>query len=182
MTDAGLLARQAADAVSKVAARAGGLVTWMTIIAVFVVVGSFWAGLEALDGGIRTVWIVLGAVFGWIALVGLIRLRWNLAVIRRNSDALVDEVRHVIEREPSSERTVIEATESGEAGNSRGLMIFSQQFSGLGPALGPDRQAYRWLPKVVDTMRTGVFTIAKSFVIACMFAVIGLVFLLSLAF
>lgn len=168
-----------------VAGRAGGLLTWMTVIAVFVVVGSYWAGIQALDGGVRTVWIVLGAVFGWIALVGLIRLRWNLSMIRRNADDLVDEVRQVIEREPSSERTVIEATGTGEAGGAgdgRVLMMFSQQFTGLGPALGPDRSAYRWLPKVVDTMRTGVFTIAKSFVIACMFAVIGLVFLLSLAF
>lgn len=181
MPDTDALARRAADVVANVAARAGGLVTWFTIVAVFIVVGAFWAGLEALDGGVRTVWIVLGAVFGWIALVGLIRLRWNLGAVRRNADALVDEVRRIIENDPGTERTVIEATETGERADGRVLMVFSQQFSGLGPALGPDRRNYRWLPRTIDTMRTGIFTLAKAFVICCMFAVLGLIFLIALA-
>lgn len=172
------LARRAADLVASLAARAGRLVSWWLLVAAFVVLGSFWAGLEALDGGIRTVWVVLGAVFAWISIVGLIRLRWNLAAIRRNSDRLVDEVRRLVTEDPGTERVVVDAVEVGETSDERTVMVFSQQFSGLGGALGT---GYDWTGRVVSTMRSGFFTLAKSIVIVSMFAVLGLIFLLALA-
>lgn len=181
MADLDQIAQRAAAAVSSVAARAGGVITWMLALATIVVVGSFWAGLQALDGGIRTVWAVLGIVFGWIALVGLAKLRWNIGVIRRHADDLVGEMRSLLENDPSVEPTVIEAVEVGESSDSRVVMLFSQQFSGLGGSLGPNRGGFTWLPRVIDTMRSGVFALAKSFVIAMIFGFLGLIFLLALA-
>lgn len=179
--DPDLIAERAADAVRTVSARAGFFVTWILALAALIVVGSFWAGVVALDGGARTVWIVLGVVFGWIALSGLARVRWNLGVIRRHADGLVHEVRALLESDPSSERRVIEAIEVGESQDSRVVMTFSKQFSGLGASLGPDRSAYRVLPRVVDVMRTGLVAVAKSFGIALVFGFFGLIFLLALA-
>jgi hypothetical protein len=188
MVDSNLLAQRAADAVAVVTARAGTVVTWAVLIAAAIAGGSYWAGLMALDGGIRTVWIVLGAAFAWISLAGLVRLRWNLARLRRHADDLVGEVRTLIDSDPSNERTVIEVVETTEADGSAGhsmpgqsIMTFSQQFSGLGPMMGAERTQYRWLTRLVNTMKSLISTAAKAFVITGVFAALGLIFLIALA-
>jgi hypothetical protein len=183
MTDSNLLARRAADAVAVVTSRVGTVVTWAVVIAAVIAAGSYWAGLMVLDGGVRTAWMVIGAVFAWMSVVGLVRLRWNLATLRRHADDLVGEVRTLIDADPSNERTVIEAVETTDTTSQPGssMMVFSRQFSNLGPMMGTERARYRWLPRLVDTMKSLLSTAVKAVVITVVFAMLGLIFLIAAA-
>lgn len=179
--DPSMLARRAADVVAMLAGRAARLVAWWFLIAAFVVIGAYVAGLAVLDGGLRTVWFAVGLLVCWVVVVGLGRLWWNLVTIRRHSGDLVGELGRLVGQDPASERLVVDAVEVGEAGQDRSVMVFSQQFAGLGPTIGADRASYRWTDRVVSTMRSGFVTVAKSVVFTGLFAVLGLVFLLALA-
>ncbi len=61
------IARRAVDSVERLATRAARFAGFVCIAALLIGTTSFALGLVALDGGIRTVWIVLGLAFGAMA-------------------------------------------------------------------------------------------------------------------
>ena len=81
---------------------------------------SFLLGLAALDGGIRTVWIVLGLVFGAMAIGSVVR--GPLAAGRSGeapSEEIVAEVRSLLELRHPATRTMIDTVEADERQASR---------------------------------------------------------------
>jgi hypothetical protein len=84
MSDLDLVVQRLADAAMYPVRRIGGYRHQAHRGVVVVAVVSFLLGAAALDGGARTVWIVLAVVFGWIAISRAVRLRWNLAKLVRN--------------------------------------------------------------------------------------------------
>ena len=61
-----------------------------------VALGSFLLGLAALSGGIRSVWIVLGIVFGAIAIGAAFVARWRIGAVRRDVPGIAADVRPLI--------------------------------------------------------------------------------------
>ena len=59
-------------------------------------VASFLLGLAALDGGIRSVWIVLGIVFAGVAIGAAVIARWRVGRVRKDVPAIAGEVRQLI--------------------------------------------------------------------------------------
>jgi hypothetical protein len=70
--------------------------TWLLAGAAGVCVVSFLLGVAALDGGIRVVWVVLGIVFGSVAIGAAGIARWGVGRIRRDVPAIAGEVRAMV--------------------------------------------------------------------------------------
>lgn len=159
--------------------RIGNYVSKFGIIAVIVTVGSFLLGAAALDGGARTVWILLAAVFGYLSLVRVVRLRWNIAKLLRNRMALERELTTAIGGTDAQERIVIEMSD-GPLSDETAIRIWNEEFV-MASGRRLDLADYRWIPLAVRTaQQLGIAAIITTF-ITLVFAVMGLLFLVALA-
>ncbi len=161
-------------------------VTLILIIVTAVAVGSYLAGLAALSGGIRTVWIVLGALFGFIAIRGLVRLRWNLAAIGRHRSDVVNELIDLRQSDPQADSVVIDMIETTESDDVRytraGYSGASGDFTRIGRNLeGFTSASSPWLTRLVTTAKRGVVAVLTSIALALVFAFLALIFLIALA-
>lgn len=185
MTDLDLVVRRLADAAMYPVRRIGGIVTKLTAAVVVIAVGSSLLGAAALEGGARTVWIVLAVVFGWIAISKVVRLRWNLAKLVRNRLALEDELRGVVQGRPPGDPIVIDlATPEPGAGadvDSRAMEVWSQEFLSGSAVPGSTLRDYRWISLAIGTAKQLGVAVVVSTLITVVFALMALVFLLALA-
>ncbi len=161
-------------------------VTLILFVVTAVAVGSYLAGLAALSGGIRTVWMVLGALFGFVAIRGVVRLRWNLAAIRRHRSDLVNELIDLRQSDPNAESVVIDMIETTESDGVRytraGYSGASGDFTRIGRSLeGVIGSGSPWLARVVSTTKRGVLALVTAIVIAVVFAFLAVIFLIVLA-
>ena len=108
------LARRAVEGVTRLAARAITFASYVFVAAVLVGTTSFVLGLAALDGDIRTVWIVLGLGFGLVAVGGAFLARWRLASIGHHARELVAEVASLLESGHPATRTMVDTVEADE--------------------------------------------------------------------
>lgn len=159
--------------------RIGRYVSRFGLIAVAVTLGSFLLGAAALDGGARTVWIVLAAVFAYLSLARIVRLRWNIAKLLHNRLALERELTTAIGGTDAQERIVIEMSD-GPLSDETAIRIWNEEFVAAGgPRLDP--ADYRWIPMAVRTaQQLGIAAIVTTF-ITLVFAVMGLLFLIAIA-
>lgn len=158
--------------------RIGSYVSRFGIIAIAVTVVSFLLGVAALDGGARTVWIVIGGVFAYLSLARVVRLRWNIAKLLHNRLALERELTTAIGGTDTQERIVIEMSD-GPLSDETAIRIWNEEFAGVG---GRRLEAadYRWIPMAVRTaQQLGVAAIVTT-LITLVFAVLGLLFLVAL--
>ena len=137
------LAARAVDGVTRLARRASSFATRLLIGVVVVVVGGFYLGVQALSGGIETVWIVLGTVFGSIAIGAAVTAWWRVWSVRRHLPELGEEVKSLLQQDVDSGRVVVDTFAVGEddavaaqAGvTDRSVMVFrGQSFSTTGVA------------------------------------------------
>lgn len=137
------LAARAVEGVTRLARRATSFATRLTIGVVVVVGGGFYLGVEALSGGIETVWIVLGTVFGSIAIGAAVTAWWRIWSVRRHLPELGDEVSQLLHDDADSGRVVVDTFAVGEddaaaaqAGvTNRSVMVFQgRSFSTRGVA------------------------------------------------
>ncbi len=191
MSDLDLVVQRLADAAMYPVRRIGGIVTKLTAAVVLVAVVSFLLGAAALDGGARTVWIVLAVVFGWIAISRAVRLRWNLAKLVRNRIALEDEIRSVVEGRPPGDPIVVHLSSpdpvddpghrSDDDVDSAAMEIWSREFLAGSSVSGTALQGYRWITLAVRTAKQLGLALVVSTLITVVFALMALVFLAALA-
>lgn len=168
-----------ADTVLAQVRRVGGYVTKLLIGAVVITVGSILLGITALEGGVRTVWIVLAVAFAWISLSRVVRVRWNVARLMRNRDALETELLMAMNQRPDTERVVIDLTDA-EVSDEVAMEIWTREFANA-PIDSSPLGGFRWLPLAVQSLKQlGVVLITTTFITA-VFAVMGLLFLVALA-
>ena len=72
MNDVDRLVQRAVAGITNIAARAARFSTRLLLMTLVLCVGGFALGVAALSGGIETVWIVLGIVFGTIAIASAV--------------------------------------------------------------------------------------------------------------
>ena len=140
MSDIDDLVRRTVNGVTLIAGKAAAFSTRLLIMVVVVCVGGFLLGVEALSGGIETVWIVLAFTFGAIAIGCAFVARWRVGSVRRHIPELADEVRTLATEDPNNTRTVVETfvidTDAdgnpiGGDGSEGSAIVLSRQMGGF---------------------------------------------------
>jgi hypothetical protein len=174
------IARRVAELVLVPVARIRRYTTVLLLVAAVIGIGSYLLGIAALDGSARTVWIVLGAIFGWLSIGRLAQQRWRVEQLYRNMSYLVDEVRELLDRElstdPTVQQVIIEAEDDDEA-----AVIWTRQLMRYQGDTGQLPIGLRWIPLAFSTARRLPFVMLGSVFITGVFAMFAMIFLLRLA-
>lgn len=158
----------------------------LALAALVVCVGSFLLGLAALDGGIRTVWIVLGIVFAAIAIGNAVVGWWGVGRIKRDVPAIAGEVRTLISE--GRERGALIVQEFNQQRNDGedetiggSAIIVSRHAFGLRGLAGHGFEGAGRLGMAVQSVTRFPLLALSSIVITLVFAFLALIFLLALA-
>lgn len=146
---------------------------------------SFYLGIEALSGGIETVWIVLGIVFGAIAVGGPLVALWRAGSARRHLSDIQREVRTLAEQGLDPSHTVVDTVIVGDPEadpNAGSAIVLSRQVHGYRSSLGAGEleQAPR-LAEATKALAAFPFQILVTIGITAVFAFLGFIFLIALA-
>jgi hypothetical protein len=175
------LAQRAVDSVMTLVRRGLALAGGVMILAVTFCVSGFLLGWAALNGGIETVWVVLGGSFAVLAIssVGIAILR--LRAVRKGADTMFTEVRSLIGGDRQTQRTVIETVESTDNREGDGVVALSREFFTLKGALGNRIGQFKSLGLALTAITSFPALIAAATVITFVFAGLSLLFLIALA-
>jgi hypothetical protein len=182
------LVRRTVDTVTLIADRAAAFSTRLFLMAVLICGGGFLLGVAALDGGIRQVWIVLGLVFGAIAVGGAFLARWRVGSVRRHVPELADEVRTLISEGKDTTRTVIDTfvvdadgdgDRDGFAGGS--AIVMSRQMYGFKDMVGSGLESSARLTAAVTALTSFPALVLGTIAISLVFGFLGVIFLIALA-
>jgi hypothetical protein len=188
MPDIDELVRRTVDTVTLIARRAARFATRLLIGVTVVCAGGFLLGVAALSNGIRSVWIVLGIVFGAIAIGSAFVARWRVGSVRRHVPELVDEVRHLVEHGSDTTRTVIETFVVDEDGDGRrdgvdtgSAIVLSRQMYGFKNVVGSGLGSSARLAAAITALTSFPGLVLGAIAISAVFAFLGFVFLIALA-
>ncbi len=184
MADIDDLVRRAVQTVQSIADRAVSLATKVLLVVAIVSMGGFALGVAALSDGVEQVWVVLGIVFGSIAIGSAILARWRFGTVRRHVPELADEVRTLVAENPEHGRTVIETfvvdDEAGQPADGSAVVMTRQMGrfqAGLGPGIG---QSVR-LAAAVKALTTFPLLMFAAITITIVFGFLSFIFLIALA-
>ncbi len=184
------LVRRTVGAVTTMTRRAARFATKLLIGVTVVCVGGFLLGVAALSGGIQSVWIVLGIVFGSIAIGCALLARWRVGSVRRHMPDLEGEVRSMISEGDPETRTVIDTfvvdadgsgTDVADIASPNSAIVMSRQMGGFRTAVGPDLARRPRLLAAVRALTTFPFLLLAAIGISLVFGFLGLIFLIALA-
>lgn len=176
------LVQRAVNGITRIAAKASAFATVMLLATAVVCVGGFVLGLSALSGGIETVWIVLGVVFGALAIGAAGTAWWRVTQVRRHVTELTQEVRTVLLDGRDSGRTVIETFAVDDTDTERGsAIVVSRQMSGFRGQIGSGLEGTVRLSAAVRALTTFPLLVLAAIAISSVFAFLGFIFLIALA-
>jgi len=175
------IAERAVDAVLTLVRRGMALAGGVLILAVVFSIGGFLLGVAALDGGIETVWIVLGAGFGLVAIGSVVIAMLRLRSVKSVTGSLVTEVRSLIGGDTQTKRTVIETVESTDASENDGVVAISKQFFSLKDVVGDRVGQFKSLALALSAITSFPGLVALATVITFAFAGLSVLFLIGLA-
>jgi hypothetical protein len=183
MSDIDDLVQRTTAFVTNVADKVSGFAGKIFIVAAGICGLSFYLGIEALSGGIETVWIVLGLFFGAIALGGPLVALWRVGSARRHLSDIQREVRTLAEQgDPSN--TVVETIIVGDPEvdpNAGSAIVMSRQMGGFQTSFGSDLAKAPHLSDATKALAAFPFQILVTIGITTVFAFLGLIFLIALA-
>jgi hypothetical protein len=184
MTEIDELVRRAVDTVTLIAGKAAAFATRILLGAVVVCVGGFLLGVAVLSGPIEQVWVVLGIVFGAIAIGGAIMARWRVGAVRRHVPELASEVRTLITEGKDTGRTVIETftvDDQDEGAGSDSAIVLSRRMYGFRNMAGSGLASSARLTAAITALTSFPVLVLMSVLISLVFAFLGVVFLIALA-
>lgn len=192
MAETDELVRRAVQTVQMIAGRAASFSTKVLLLVVVVCVSGFALGVAALSDGIQQVWIVLGVVFGSIAIGSAFVARWRVGSVRRHAPELADEIRTLVTEQPEQGRTVIETfvVDDDEAygfssteatGNEGSAIVMSRQMGGFKSVLGPETAQSPRLSGAVTALTSFPLLMLIALPITMVFGFMGFIFLIALA-
>jgi hypothetical protein len=189
MADIDELVRRAVDTVTMIAGRAAGFATRILLGTTLVCVAGFLLGVAALSGGVEQVWIVLGVVFGSLAIGGAFLARWRVGAVRRHVPELADEIRAMISQGGETSRTVIDTFvvddddvdgRGGPAADGSAIVL-SRRMYGFREIAGSGIDSSTRTFAAVRALTTFPFLLLMAVAISCVFAFCGFLFLIALA-
>jgi len=187
------LVRRAIDTVTAIARTAARFATRVLLFTLVVCVGGFLLGVAALSDGARTVWIVLGIVFGSIAIGGAFVARWRVGSVRRHVPELADEIRSLIGQGQGAGRTVVEtfvvdndvaggpSSPGGDAPGSGSAIVLTRRMYGFRDAVGSGLESSARLSAAVTALTSFPALILAAIAISFVFGFLGFFFLIALA-
>lgn len=90
------LVERAVATITRLARKVTRASTLLLLGSVVVCVGSFLLGMQALSGGIETVWIVLAFFFGAIAIGCALRARLRIGRVHKHIPAIAADIRNLV--------------------------------------------------------------------------------------
>ena len=162
--------------------------TILLLAATGISVASFLLGLAALEGGIRTVWIVLGIVFGAWAIGAALIGRWGVGRIRHDIPAITGELRAMMSE--GQEQGAIILRRFGEHGPGHdqtdptldgSAIVVSRGAFGLGDIAGHGLGSAARLGAAMHAVTRFPVLALTSIAITLVFAFLAVIFLLALA-
>ncbi len=184
MSDIDDIVRRAVGTITTIAARAAAFSTRLLVGTVVVCVGSFALGVAALDDGIESVWIVLGTVFGSMAIGSAVVARWRVGAVRRHAPELADEVRNLVAEGRDSSRTVVETfviDGDDDQGDTGSAIVLSRRMSGFQGAMGSSLERSVRLSAAVKALTSFPLLVLTAVAISLVFCFTGFLFLIALA-
>lgn len=189
MSELDQLVQRTVGMVTMIAGKAARFSTKLLLGALIVCGGGFLLGLAALSGGIRQVWIVLGIVFGSIAVGGALLARWRVGSVKRHVPELADEVRTLISEGTGSTRTVIETFAVDADGDGtrdvfedRGsAIVMSRHMYGFKGLVGSGLENSARLTAAVTAITSFPGLVLGTILISMVFGFLGFIFLIALA-
>jgi hypothetical protein len=176
------LAQRAVDAFLTLVNRGTRLAVGTLMIVSVICIGGFLLGLAALDGGVRTAWILLGG-FGMVVAVGCVLVAFvRLWVIGRLSVALVEEIEAMITTDPASERVVIETVESSDGVQDQSAVVMSRQFFAMSDTAAAKAGQFGALAVALKGVTSFPLLLLLATAITVGFAGLSVLFLLGLIF
>jgi hypothetical protein len=175
------IARRAVDSVARLAARGARFAGFICIAALLIGIMSFGLGLAALDGGIRTVWIVLGLAFGSLAVGRSFIARRRLAKVARHADQIVAEVRSLLDSGHPATRTMVDTIEADERQGSGGALVVSRELYSLRDAIDNRAFEYPQLMTAMTALTSFPGLLLAAIAITVVFTMLVPIFLLALA-
>lgn len=166
--------------IARRASRFAGRLLAMTVLAC---VGGFWLGLEALSGGIETVWIVLGVTFGSLAIGSAFVAWWRVSSVKRHVPALADEVRSLVQQGYDPSNTVIDTFEVHDQPGERtsSTIVMSREMGGFRSQVLRAPGSYEQLSAATKAITSFPFLAIGAVLISMVFAFLGFIFLIALA-
>lgn len=193
MADIDELVRRAVLTVTSITDRAAKFSTKVLLVVTLICVGGFALGVAALSDGIEQVWIVLGIVFGALAIGSAFVARWRVGAVRRHVPELADEVRTLVTEDPERGRTVIESfvvddgtssdpAADGERGGGQGsAIVMSRQMGGFRSVIVPGTTQPVRLTAAVRALTSFPLLMLVALMITFVFGFLSFFFLIALA-
>ncbi len=175
------IARRAVDSVARLAARGARFAGFICVAALLIGIMSFGLGLAALDGGIRTVWIVLGLAFGSLAVGRSFIARRRLAKVARHADQIVAEVRSLLDSGHPATRTMVDTIEADERQGGGGALVVSRELYSLRDAIDNRAFEYPQLMTAMTALTSFPGLLLAAIAITVVFTMLVPIFLLALA-
>ncbi|MDJ0770447.1 MAG: hypothetical protein QNJ12_16750 [Ilumatobacter sp.] len=175
------LARRAVDGVTTIAAKARRFAGRLLIATVVVCGGGFLLGVAALSNGIQSVWIVLGIVFGAIAIGGSFIAWWRVGSVKRHVPELVEEVRALVDQGQDTGRTVVETFVVGDEQHGESAIVLSRSMYGFRNAVGGGLESSARLTAAITALTSFPGLVIGAILISLVFAFLGFIFLIALA-
>lgn len=167
-----------------IARKVARFATLLLVVCTAVCVGSFLLGLAALEGGIRNVWIVLGIVFGSVAIGAALVGRWGVGRIRKDVPAIAGEVRAII-AEGREQSTLLIRRFGDERddveGASGSAIVVSRGGFGLGDVAGHGIEGAGRLTAALHAVTRYPLLALLAIAITLVFGFLVPIFLLALA-
>ena len=177
------LAERAVDTMLELMRRANRLAAGVLMFAGGACIAGFLLGVAALDGGARTVWIVLGGAGALWAIGSVVVAMWRLQLVRGAGPALVDEVRSVIGGDSDSKRTVVETVDVTQESVDDSVVQVSQQFFSFRDVVQQDQTtSHPQLTLALAAITSFPAKMLLAMLIALGFMTVSLIFVLILIF
>ena len=188
MSETDELVQRAVAGVTAIAGRAARFAGRLLLMAIVVCGGGFLLGVAALSdsNGVQAVWIVLGIVFGAIAIGGSFLAWWRVGAVKRHVPELADEVRTLISEGKDTGRTVVETFDvdtDGRRGDpdAGSAIVLSRQMYGFRNVVGSGLESSARLTAAITALTSFPGLVLAAILISCVFAFFGFVFLIALA-
>jgi hypothetical protein len=175
------LVDRAVATITRLASRVTRAATLLLLASIVICVGSFLLGVEALSGGIESVWIVLGFFFGAIAIGCALRARVRIGRVRKHIPQIATEIRALVADGRSDVITIVIPDEDLASGSALELSRGMSTTQGMRTVASQGLANSANFAQAVRAITTFPWLAIVTVMITCVFAFLGLIFLIALA-
>jgi hypothetical protein len=175
------LVDRAVATITRLAHKVTRAATLLLLASIVICVGSFLLGLEALSGGIESVWIVLAFFFGAIAIGCAARARLRIGRVRKHVPEIANDIRQLVADGRSDVVTIVVQDDDLASGSalelSRGMSSSESMRRVTSQGLANSANFADALRAITTFPWLAIITV----LITSVFAFLGLIFLIALA-